>query len=72
MLQRRLREGAVPEHRGRSKTTVIFSRQDLQVEEWSELLAFLPILVFVALVTPFLLAGYTLGFCLSRLGLLED
>ena len=50
---------------------MIFSRQDLQVESLPELLAFLPILVFVALVAPFLIAGYTLGFFMDMLGLIE-
>jgi len=51
---------------------VIFSREDLQVESLPELLAFLPVLVFVGLVVPFLIAGYTLGFCMDMLGLIEE
>lgn len=51
---------------------MIFSRQDLQVESVPELLAFLPVLAFVGLVAPFLIAGYTLGFCLDVLGLIEE
>ena len=51
---------------------MIFSRQDLQVESLPELLAFLPILVFIGLVAPFLIAGYTLGFCMDMLGLIEE
>lgn len=51
---------------------MIFSREDLQVESLPELLAFLPVLVFVGLVVPFLIAGYTLGFCMDMLGLIEE
>lgn len=51
---------------------MIFSRQDLQVESLPELLEFLPILIFIALVAPFLLAGYTLGFVMDVLGLVEE
>ena len=50
---------------------MIFSRQDFQVESLPDLLAFLPILVFVGLVAPFLLVGYTLGFFMDMLGLIE-
>ena len=51
---------------------MIFSRQDLQVESLPELLAFLPILVLIGLVAPFLMAGYTLGLCMDLLGLMEE
>ena len=50
---------------------MIYSRQDLQIESLPDLLAFLPILIFIGLVAPFLLAGYTLGFCMDMLGLIE-
>lgn len=50
---------------------MIYSRQDLQIESLPDLLAFLPILIFIGLVAPFLLVGYTLGFCMDMLGLLE-
>lgn len=51
---------------------MIFSRDDLQIESISELLEFLPILIFVALVAPFVIAAYKLGFLLDLLGIIED
>ena len=51
---------------------MIFSARDLRVSSLSELLEFLPIMVFVGLIAPFLIAGYTLGFFMDMFGLIED
>ncbi|MDE3268966.1 MAG: hypothetical protein OYH77_01630 [Pseudomonadota bacterium] len=51
---------------------MIFSRQDFQVNSLAELLEFLPIMVFVGLIAPFLLAAYTLGFVMDIFGCIED
>lgn len=51
---------------------MIFSRDDLRIESIGELLEFLPILIFVALVAPFVIAAYKLGFLLDLLGIIED
>lgn len=51
---------------------MIFSRDDLRVESFGELLEFLPILIFVALVAPFVIVAYKLGFLLDLLGMIED
>lgn len=48
---------------------MIFSRDDLRVESIDELLEFLPILIFVALVAPFVIVAYKLGFLLDVLGI---
>jgi hypothetical protein len=46
----------------------MFSREDLQVESFEDLITFLPILVFVGLVAPFLIAAYTIGFFMDITG----
>lgn len=51
---------------------MIFSRDDLQIESIGELLEFLPILIFVALVAPFVIVAYKLGFLLDVLGILDE
>ena len=50
---------------------MLFSREDLQVESWSDFLAFMLILPFIGLVFPFLAAVYTLGFFLDKTGWLD-
>ena len=44
---------------------------DLKVESLSDFLSFLVVLPFVALVTPFLGAAYTLGFLMDITGWLD-
>ena len=51
---------------------MIFSRDDLRVESIGELLEFLPSLIFVALVAPFVIVAYKLGFLLDVLGILDE
>jgi hypothetical protein len=47
---------------------MMFSREDFQVESFEDLITFLPILVFVGLVAPFLIAAYTIGFVMDVTG----
>lgn len=49
----------------------MFSTDDFQVDDVGELLEFLPILIFVALCTPYLIAAYSLGFVLNTLKLMD-
>lgn len=51
---------------------MMFSREDLRVENVADVLHFLPILAFLALVAPFLLAAYTLGFVMDITGWLAS
>lgn len=50
---------------------MMFSREDLKIESVPDLLHFLPILVFVGLVAPFLIAAYTVGFVMDVTGWLQ-
>jgi len=50
---------------------MMFSKEDLKIENSSDLLQFLPILIFIALVAPFLLAAYGLGFAMDKIGWLK-
>ena len=40
---------------------MMFSKDDFRIESANDLLHFLPILAFIALVAPFLIAAYTFG-----------
>jgi hypothetical protein len=46
----------------------MFSREDFRVDSFSDLLHFLPIVVFLGLVAPFLIAAYTVGFVMDVTG----
>jgi hypothetical protein len=50
---------------------MMFSRDDFQVDSIEDLITFLPILVFIGLVAPFLIAAYTLGFVMDVTGWLK-
>ncbi len=44
---------------------MMFSKEDFELGDFSELVKFLPILIFVALVAPFVIAAYKLGFVME-------
>jgi hypothetical protein len=50
---------------------MMFSRDDLRVDSLSDLIEFIPIVVFLGLVAPFLIAAYTLGFVMDITGWLK-
>jgi hypothetical protein len=50
---------------------MMFSRDDFQVQSVEDLLHFLPIVIFIGLVAPFLIAAYTLGFVMDVTGWLK-
>jgi uncharacterized protein involved in cysteine biosynthesis len=50
----------------------MFSTEDFKVESFGDLASFMVIIPFVALVAPFLLAAYTLGFVQDVTGWLES
>jgi hypothetical protein len=50
---------------------VLFSKDDFKVKSFEELLEFLPIFIFIALVAPLIVAAYTLGFVLDKTGWLD-
>ena len=47
---------------------MLFSKEDFQVEDMSDLLANAPVFIFVAFVAPFLVAAYSLGFIMDVIG----
>ncbi|MBP6217924.1 MAG: hypothetical protein KA436_05010 [Oligoflexales bacterium] len=49
----------------------MFSKEDFKVDSVGEFVPFLLIVPFVALIAPFLLASYTLGFFEDMVGWLE-
>ena len=50
---------------------MMFSVEDLELPPTDELIQFLPIVVFVALVTPFLLVAYKVGFLMDLTGFIH-
>ena len=49
----------------------MFSKEDFQIDSFSEFFSFLLILPFIGLVLPFLVAVYTIGFFADITGWLE-
>lgn len=49
----------------------MFSREDLQVESFSDFITFMLVMPFVGLVLPFLLAAYTLGWFMDMVGWMD-
>lgn len=49
----------------------MFTSEDFRVESGKELLEFLPIMIFVALIAPFLLIVYQIGFISDKIGWLD-
>lgn len=47
---------------------MMFSREDFRVESLEDLLHFVPIVLFIGLVAPFLIAAYTVGFVMDVTG----
>lgn len=50
---------------------MMFSDEDFKIDCMSDFLRFLPIVFFLGLIGPFLLAGYGIGFALNALGLYD-
>lgn len=50
---------------------MMFSKEDFKVESAADLIEFLPIVVFLGLVGPFLAAAYGLGFIMDVTGWLN-
>ena len=50
---------------------MLFSKEDFEISSVGELVEFLPILIFMALVAPFIIGAYKLGFLMDITGWLE-
>ena len=50
---------------------MMFSREDFRIHSASEAIEFIPVAIFVALVAPFLIAAYTVGFILDVTGIIN-
>ncbi len=50
---------------------MIFSKEDFKVESLAEFIELAPILIFVALVAPFILVAYKVGFVMDMVGWLK-
>ena len=50
---------------------MMFTRDDLKIDSIPDLIHFLPIVVFIGLVAPFLIAAYTIGFVMDVSGWLK-
>lgn len=50
---------------------MMFSDEDFKIDSLPEFFQFLPMLFFLGLVGPFLLAGYSIGFLLNLIGLYD-
>ena len=51
---------------------MLFSKEDLKIEDPIELIEFLPIAVFIGFVAPFLIGAYTLGFVMDQIKWLDS
>lgn len=49
----------------------MFRKDDFHIEDIGDFVAFLPVVFFLGLVGPFLLAGYGIGFALDSIGLYD-
>ncbi len=50
---------------------MMFTKEDFKVDNVRDLVEFLPIVLFIGLVAPFLIAAYTLGFVMDATGWLK-
>ena len=50
---------------------MMFSKSDFEIKSSDELIEFLPVAIFLALVAPLLIAAYTLGFVMDIAGWLK-
>ncbi len=50
---------------------MIFRRDDLKIDSVAEFIPFMLIMPFVVLITPFLIAAYTLGFFMRITGWID-
>jgi hypothetical protein len=50
---------------------MMFSKDDFQIEDFKDFLLFAPIFIFIALVSPFIIAAYKLGFIMDKVGWLD-
>ena len=51
---------------------MMFTKEDFSIKDPQDLIDIAPIVVFLALVGPFLLAAYTLGFVMDAVGWLKS
>jgi hypothetical protein len=50
---------------------MLFTKEDFNLGKPEDLVEFLPIFIFIALVVPLILGAYTLGFVLDKTGWLD-
>lgn len=53
------------------KNFSMFRDDDFRIDDIGDFFAFLPVVFFLGLVGPFLLAGYGIGFALNAIGLYD-
>lgn len=51
---------------------MMFSKEDFKIESAAEFIEFMPIFIFCALVSPFVIAAYKLGFIMDMCGWLKS
>ena len=49
----------------------MYTKEDLKIESAFDMLTFAPIFIFIALVAPFVIAAYGLGFAMDKVGWLD-
>ena len=49
----------------------MFSKDDFQIDDVQDFLLFTPIFIFIALVSPFVIAAYKVGFIMDKVGWLK-
>lgn len=50
---------------------MMFTSDDFRIESVADFFMFLPIVIFMGLVAPFLIAAYSLGFAMNMAGWLD-
>ena len=50
---------------------MMFTSEDFRIESATDFIMFLPIVIFMGLVAPFLIAAYSLGFVMDVAGWLD-
>ena len=49
----------------------MYTKEDLKIDSVGDFIKFAPIFIFVALVAPFVIGAYSLGFVMNKVGWLD-
>lgn len=49
----------------------MYTKEDLKIDSFGDFITFAPIFIFIALVAPFVIGAYSLGFVMNKVGWLD-